>query len=103
MGRAVWVISKAKLREFWVQHAEAEDRLLAWYQVVSGASWGDLDDLRQTFPSADLVGRLTVFNIGGNRYRLVARVEYQQHKVYVRRVMTHREYDASDWKRDPWF
>jgi mRNA interferase HigB len=99
----MWVISKAKLRESWEQHADAEVRLRAWYQVVSEASWRDWDDLRRTFPSADRVGRLTVFNIGGNRYRLVARVEYERHKVYVRRVMTHGEYDTNEWKHDPWY
>jgi mRNA interferase HigB len=46
---------------------------------------------------------LTIFNIGGNAYRLVARVEYGKHRVYIRRVMTHQEYDADDWKNDAWF
>jgi mRNA interferase HigB len=99
----MWVISRARLRDFWERHADAETRLRAWYQVVEAASWDGFGDLRRTFPSADQVGRLTVFNIGGNAYRLVARVEYEKHRVYIRRVMTHQEYDASDWKNDAWF
>jgi mRNA interferase HigB len=99
----MWVISRARLRDFWERHADAERLLQAWYQIVEAASWSDWEDLRRTFPSADRVGRLTVFNVGGNNYRLVARVEYEKHRVYIRAVMTHREYDSNDWKQDPWF
>ena len=99
----MWVISRARLREFWQRHPDAERRLRAWYQIVEAARWTDWEELRRTFPSADRVGRLTVFNVGGNNYRLVARVEYEKHRVYVRAVMTHREYDSNDWKNDPWF
>jgi mRNA interferase HigB len=59
--------------------------------------------LHQTFPSADLVERLTVFNIAGNKFRLITRVEYQRQEIYIRNVLTHAEYDKEDWKRDPWF
>ena len=57
----------------------------------------------QTWPSADIVERLTVFNIGGNDFRLIARVEYQRQEVYIRAVLTHAEYSKEDWKRDTWF
>lgn len=55
--------------------------------------------LRATFPSADLVGVFTVFNIGGNNYRLIAVIHYNRSKVYIRHVLTHAEYDRGDWKR----
>ncbi|TAK22125.1 MAG: type II toxin-antitoxin system HigB family toxin [Chloroflexota bacterium] len=97
----MWVISRARLREFWFRHPDAERRLRAWYQIVDTADWSDWGELRQTFPSADSVGLLTVFNIGGNTYRLVARVEFEKRRVYVRRVITHAEYHANDWKHDP--
>jgi mRNA interferase HigB len=54
--------------------------------------------LRETFPSADLVGKLTVFNIGGNKVRLIAALHYNRKKVYVRAVLTHAEYDTDNWK-----
>ena len=76
--------------------------LQTWYKVTSTATWRNFADLRQSFSSADQVGRLVVFNIGGNRYRLVALVDYTWQKVFVRWVMTHEEYDEGDWKRDPW-
>ncbi|MBI2911587.1 MAG: type II toxin-antitoxin system HigB family toxin [Chloroflexi bacterium] len=95
------VITRRRLREFWQVHARAEVSLRAWYKVVSVASWTDLAELRRTFASADQVGRLVVFNVAGNRYRLAALVDYGWQKVFVRRVMTHEEYDEGGWKNDP--
>lgn len=59
----------------------------------------DFNDLRATFASADYVDGLTVFNIGGNKVRLIAAVHYNRHKVFIRAVRTHAEYDRGDWKR----
>jgi len=55
-------------------------------------------ELHQTLPSADQVGKLTVFNIGGNKVRLIAAIHYNRRKVYIRAVLTHKEYDSQDWK-----
>jgi len=99
----VWVISKRRLRAFWEMHRDAEKRLSAWHQVVNAASWSNAEDLKHTFPSADLVGRLVVFNVGGNNYRVIARVEFASHKVFVRHVLTHAEYSTNAWKKDTWF
>lgn len=98
----VRLISRRRLREFWDVHPRAEVSLKTWHKVVSLANWRDFSDLRQTYPSADQVGRLVVFNVGGNRFRLIAHVDYTWQKVFVRRVMSHEEYDEGDWKRDPW-
>jgi mRNA interferase HigB len=92
-----------RLRTFWERHATAETLLRAWYQVASHETWHSLNDVRQTYPSADLVERLTVFNIGGNAFRLITRVEFQRQEIYIRHVLTHAEYDKEDWNRDPWF
>jgi mRNA interferase HigB len=97
------VISKARLRAFWETHPQAETPLRAWHQVASTAVWRSLEDVRQTYPHADAVGRLTVFNIGGNAFRLITRIEYERQEVYIRAVLTHAEYDKEAWKRDPWF
>ena len=69
----------------------------AWFAQTSASDWESFNDLRNTFPAADLVGNCTVFNIAGNNYRLIARVFYGSHKVYVLKVMTHVEYDRQDW------
>ena len=97
------VISVTRLKEFWVKHPKAETPLATWYQVVRHAAWKTTAKMLQTWPSADIVERSTVFNIGGNEYRLIARVEYRRHEVYIRTVLTHAQYSKEDWKRDTWF
>jgi mRNA interferase HigB len=95
------VISKhPKLSEFWAEHPPAEGPLLAWYQLVSHADWQEFADVRRDYPHADQVGRFTVFNIGGNKYRLAVLINYPKGKIYVHRVMTHKEYDRGDWKQE---
>lgn len=98
----VRVISLKPLRDFWQRHADAEEPLRRWHRVATEARWTNLMDVRQTFPSADGVTdggeTLTVFNIGGNKYRLVARIRYDYQLVNVRCVLTHEEYDAGKWK-----
>ena len=93
----MWVVSLKRLREFWGTHPRAEVPLRVWFTQTTAAEWENFADLRATFPSADLVGNCTVFNIGGNNFRLIARVFFASHKVYVLRVMTHAEYDRADW------
>src|SRR5207245_1881920 len=68
---AVWVISRKRLKEFWERHPQAEVPLRAWFQVASRAEWQHLVDVRRDFPHADAVGPWTVFNVGGNDFRLV--------------------------------
>jgi mRNA interferase HigB len=93
----MWVVSLKRLREFWQRHPAAHVPLRAWYDQTAAARWRNFGQLRTTFTTADLVGDCTVFNIGGNKFRLVTRVFYSSHKVYVLRVMTHAEYDREDW------
>ena len=97
------IITKRRLREFWADHASAKKPLQAWYAQVRQAQWPNLAEVKREFPSADQVQRFTVFNIGGNNYRLIARIEYSQQKIYIRSVMTHAEYDKGKWKDDPWY
>lgn len=98
----MWVISKTRLRQFWEQpnHHNAESPLAAWYEHVNSddTNWQNWSDLKADYSSADLVGDCVVFNIGGNKYRLIARVRYNSHKVFVLKIMTHKEYDKSKWK-----
>lgn len=97
------IISLRRLRIFWEKHPDAERPLRAWFSQVNHAQWQDFAQLRAIFPTADQVKRLTVFNIGGNKYRLICRVEYQRQRVYIRDVLTHAEYDKEKWKNDPWY
>lgn len=93
------IIAKSALIEFWNRHPNAEKPLEAWYRVMGGAVFGDFNALRVVFASADYVDGLTIFNIGGNKYRLIAAIHYNRHKVFIRGVFTHAEYDRGDWKR----
>ena len=92
------IISQKKLREFWQQWPEAEEPLRAWHRVAEQATWTTFADVRETYAHADQVGRCTVFNIGGNKFRLVVVIHFNRGKVYVRHVMTHEQYDAGRWK-----
>lgn len=98
------VISKSRLRAFWKQpdHSDAEGPLRAWHAHVSSKSiaWRSWGDLKADFGNASLVGNCVVFNIGGNKYRLVARVLYPSQKVFILKVMTHSDYDKDKWKHE---
>lgn len=97
------IISMRRLREFWEVHPKAAAPLRAWFTHVEQAHWGNFVEVRRDFPNADLVGRLTVFNISGNKFRLIVRIEYEKQRVYIRAVLTHTEYDSARWKNDDWY
>lgn len=94
------VISQKSLRTFWEKHPQAKNPLLAWFTRTKKAEWDSFEDVKADFGSVDQVGRLTVFDIGGNKYRLIAHIHFNREKVYVRHVLTHPEYDKGAWKKD---
>ena len=91
------VISRKRLKEAAVKRSELEAALDAWFRIAKRADWKNLADVRKTYSSADAVGRWTVFNIKGNRYRLITENNYAFGRIYVRHVLTHAEYDKGDW------
>jgi mRNA interferase HigB len=97
-------ISKARLTQFWEQprHKDAEGPLRAWYTHVNdkSVSWQSWTDVKADFASASIVGNCVVFNIGGNKYRLITRILYPSQKVFILKVMTHEEYDKDKWKEE---
>lgn len=94
------VVTKKRLQEFWNSYPDSETSLMHWFRTAKKADWKNLADIRSDFPHADLVGECVIFNISGNRYRLVVKVRYRSHGVFVRFVMTHSEYDKEKWKAD---
>ena len=97
------IISVKTLRQFWQRHADAEGALRAWYEVTEAVRWRSFMEVRRTFRSADAVkvasgNTVTAFNIGGNKYRLVAAIHYNTGVVYALMVLTHQEYDAAGWR-----
>ena len=94
----VHVITRKRLRDFAARHREAEEPLAIWYAIMAKTDFGSFSELRRVFGSVDKVGKFTVFDIGGNKYRLVAAIHYNRRKVYIRHVLTHAEYDRDKWK-----
>jgi mRNA interferase HigB len=95
----VRVISKQRLIEFWGSRKTddesrlAERDLTSWHTLAKGADWNNFGALKQTFGTADAVGNCVVFDVGNNRFRLVGRINYHAHVIYVLKIMDHAEYD----------
>jgi mRNA interferase HigB len=98
------LISRKKFRGFVATHRGTEKDapvFVRWCKTVEQAIWITFADVRATFARADQVEHLTVFNVGGNKYRVVAFIQFKEQKgawVYIKHVLTHREYDEGDWK-----
>jgi mRNA interferase HigB len=93
------VITRKRLNEFAKLYPDTKNALSQWYQLVKENEFSSFVELRQMLPSADQVGKLTVFNIGGNKVRLIAAIHYNRQKIYIRAVLTHSEYDEGKWKK----
>ena len=97
------VISYQTLRDYANIHGDCREALTNWYKVASKAKWSNLIDVQRVFPTAEAVGNFTVFNIKGNKYRLIVSIDYQGQLIYLKYVLTHAEYDKEKWKNDPYF
>ena len=96
------IIIRRALGEFWEIHPTAQSGLLLWYRRVSDGDFQTFNDPSGVFPSADLVGNFTVFNISGNNYRLITYIDYEYQIIFIRAVLTHAEYDKENWKNCAW-
>jgi mRNA interferase HigB len=92
------IISRKRLVQFAIIHTDSETALDTWYRTAKTADLQNLVELRESYPSADLVGIYTVFNIKGNHYRLIAEINYRSGTIFVRDILTHAEYDKEWWK-----
>lgn len=89
------IIAKRTLRQFWERHPQAETPLRVWFALVSNAEWKTPADVRSMFNTADFVAdNRIIFDIGGNKFRVVARVSYAYQRVLIKFVGTHKEYDT---------
>ena len=101
----VRVVKPSRVREYVKQHPDASAPLMAWLKAARDANWKNLQQVRMTYNSADGVGvrggkTVTVFNIGGNKYRLVVSIHYAWGMPYVLRFMTHAEYSKEKWQAE---
>lgn len=92
------IITRKRLNDFVKDHPDAKSALANWYKEVKKRDFQSFNELREPFPSADKVGKLTVFNIGGNKIRLITAIHYNRKRIYIRAVLTHKEYDKGKWK-----
>ena len=92
------IITRKRLLEFAKKHPDCDTALESWYRIVKHTKFQSFAELKQAFPTADQVRKLTVFNIGGNKARLIAAIHYNTSMVYVRHILTHKEYDRGTWK-----
>ncbi|MBD1397526.1 type II toxin-antitoxin system HigB family toxin [Pontibacter sp. JH31] len=91
------VIAKRTLRDFWEKHADSEQQLKAWYNEAEQANWTSPNDIKKDYPSASLLeDNRMVFNIKGNNYRLIVKINYKYGIVWIRFIGTHAEYDKVD-------
>jgi mRNA interferase HigB len=95
----VRVIGRPAILRFSEKHPDALVPLVNWYRITRKADWNSLAELRNDFGHADVVGRRTVFNIHGNDYRPIARVNYETKRVFILHILTHAGYTKGDWKR----
>jgi mRNA interferase HigB len=98
----VHIVSQKALREFADTHADSATPLRAWFKLARRGHFQNLAELKRTFASVDMVrvkGRdFYVFNIGGNKYRLIAAIHFNTQRLFVRGVLTHSEYNTERWK-----
>lgn len=91
------VISRKTLREFWSKHADCEQQLKAWYQEADKAKWKSPNDIKTEYPGASILqNNRVVFNIRGNNYRLIVRINYAYQIIRIRFIGTHSQYDKID-------
>ncbi|MBM4166032.1 MAG: type II toxin-antitoxin system HigB family toxin [Ignavibacteria bacterium] len=92
------IITRKRLNEFTEMYPDSRNSLLHWYRIMKTTNFNSFNELRSVFPNTDQVGKLTVFNIGGNKVRLIAAMHYNRKRVYIRAILTHQEYDNNKWK-----
>lgn len=88
------IFTKSRINKFGLKHADSLEPLHEWFQVTSQANWSNVNDVKNTFNSADYIGNERfVFNIKGNRYRMVATVKFKNRTIFIKFIGTHAEYD----------
>ena len=93
------VIAKKILREFWDKYTDSEQQLKTWYKEASNAKWSSPNDIKKEYARASFIGdNRVVFDICGNKYRLIVKINYEREWVFIRFIGTHKEYDNVDAK-----
>lgn len=97
------IISEKTTRRYYRENPESETAMREWIRQVRRADWSNFLDVRNTFNHADVFKKCVIFDVGGNKYRIIGKVEYRKHLVFIKRTLTHAEYDfkyGKLWKAD---
>ena len=92
------IITRKRLLEFGKEHPDTQSTLDHWYRIAKHNDIASFSELRRSFLGADQVGRLVVFNIGSHKVRLIAYVVFRKRRIYIRQILTHKEYVKGKWK-----
>jgi mRNA interferase HigB len=91
------IFAKSTLKEFWEKHPDSEQYLKTWYDTSMNANWKSPGDVKKTYSTASILkGGRMVFNIKGNSYRLITRINFEKQWIFIRFIGTHAEYDKID-------
>jgi mRNA interferase HigB len=96
----VRIVSKLRIREAIEAHSEWKASLDAWWAIAKKADWSKFEDVRATLNKTDRVGKCVVFNIAGNKARMVAFINYEHRKIVILKIVSHEEYDKDVWKNE---
>ncbi len=98
------IISETRLKQAYEKYPDAEPGIRAWMKLVKAQEWKSFADVKATSIFApDQVKNFVIFDIGGNKYRLITCINYKRKTIYIREFLTHAEYDKDKWKNDEWF
>lgn len=92
------VITQSRIWAAKAKYPDAASALDGWYRVIKKNQFNNFAELKRSFNSVDKIGSVFVFDIGGNKIRLIATIHFQRKKVYIRNILTHKEYDKNQWK-----
>ena len=97
------LISAGKLKQAASRYPDAIKTIQAFCKIIKQAQWQSLIDVQQVYRDSEAVGSFTIFNIKGNKYRLILDIDYVEQVAYFKYFLTHAEYDKEKWKNDPYF
>jgi len=97
------LIAIRNLRADSSRYPDTQTVIEEWYKIVKSLSWQNLEEVKQIYRGAESVGNFTVFNIKGNKYRLIVDINYVNQTIYYKYFLTHAEYDKDSWKNDDYF
>jgi mRNA interferase HigB len=97
------LITIRNLRQDAAQYPDVQRQIKDWNDIAKGAKWQSLIEVQTIYRDAEAVGNFTVFNIKGNKYRLVVAIDYEAQLIYYKNFLTHAEYDKEEWKNDSYY